>query len=43
MDQHWLLDDFSNGWMTYLTAVSARAGMDIALRFEARFDQLFHH
>jgi len=42
IDQHWLLDDFANGWTAYLTAVSAGTGKDIANKFEARFDQLFH-
>jgi len=42
IDQHWLLEDFANGWMAYLTATSAGAGTDIADKFEARFDQLFH-
>lgn len=43
IDQHWLLDDFASGWRAYLSAVSAGgAGTDIAHKFEARFDELFH-
>jgi hypothetical protein len=41
IDQHWLLDDFANGWIAYLTAVNAGAGTDIAVKFETRFDKLF--
>jgi hypothetical protein len=42
IDQHWLLENFASGWNTYLTGVSAGTGRDIAVNFEARFDQLFH-